>query len=106
MQRGLAIHDSSLASTLIRYHRLLGRGRKSVEFAAQEPGPGKNSLKLSERVSIAVGCAGEHDEREAGCRRRRDAIGLGDEFQRDCSAARRRAAYALAANCSQVGTSK
>jgi hypothetical protein len=57
-------YDFSFHSTLIRHHRLLCRWRKSVEFAAQEPGPGKNRLEFRKRVSIAVGCGGEHHQRE------------------------------------------
>ena len=50
--------------------------------------PGQKSPGFRKRVSVAVGCGGEHHQREGGRRWRRDAIGLGNEFQRKGPATR------------------
>ena len=72
----------------------------------REPGPREHRLVFRKRVSIAVGRGGEHHHAklavEGGVMR--SGSGMNSSVRARPPGAR--AAYALAANCSQAGTSK
>ena len=57
-----------------------------MRFCPSEPGGGKHPLVFLERVGVSLRRRRQHDQTEFGNGRRRDAILVGDELQRDHTA--------------------
>src|SRR4051812_30470303 len=67
---------------------LLGGWRQCVKLASGEARLPKRALVFDEGVGIATGRRGQHGECKCGCRRRRNAIRVGNEFEYDGPPAR------------------